>query len=260
MSQLPGLGTLLNVVAIVSGAAIGLLIGHRLPQRVRDLVTDVLGLATLLIGALSALDVTSDSLRSAVGSGFPVLIVLGSLLIGGFIGSFLKIEQRLETFGLWLRRTFVRRATASSDVAGQTDRQNRDSVRFVEGFVSASLLFCVGPLAILGAVNDGLGRGIEQLALKSVLDGFASMAFAASLGVGVMLSAIPVLIYQGLVTFLGYELGGVLTGAQIAALTATGGLMLIGIGIRLLGLKNIAVADMLPALVIAPLAVALVAR
>ena len=130
--------------------------------------------------------------------------------------------------------------------------------RFAEGFVTASLVFCVGPLAILGSISDGLGRGIDQLALKSVLDGFAAIAFAASLGPGVMASALIVLLYQGAFTLLGWSLGGVLGAAEVAALTATGGLLLAGISIRLLRLRPIPVGDLLPALVVAPVLVAVV--
>ncbi|MCX6459714.1 MAG: DUF554 domain-containing protein [Actinobacteria bacterium] len=268
MSSLPGLGTLINVAAIIIGSLIGLLIGHRLPARTRALVTDVLGLVTLLVGALSAAAVTSDALRVEVGAGIPVLIVLGSLLVGGILGSLWHVEARLERFGHWVRTKFAHRAlrehsdasNVNNDLDSTLVSADQDpNARFVEGFVTASLLFVVGPLAILGAISDGLGRGIDQLLLKSVLDGFASIAFAASLGVGVMLSALVVLIYQGLFTVLGVGLGSVLGEAQIAALTATGGLLLIGIGMRLLDIKAVPVADMLPALIIAPLAVSLAA-
>jgi len=125
--------------------------------------------------------------------------------------------------------------------------------RFINGFVDASLVFAIGPLAILGAFQDGTGQGIDQLALKSTLDGFASIAFAASLGWGVAFSAIPVGIWQGLLTVLAFGLGSVMSGAAIAALTATGGVLLLGVGLRLLNLRAVAVADMLPALIIAPL-------
>jgi uncharacterized membrane protein YqgA involved in biofilm formation len=125
-------------------------------------------------------------------------------------------------------------------------------VRFVEGFVTASLVYCIGPLGILGALSDGLGTGIDQLALKAVLDGFASIAFAATLGWGVAASALAVGVYQGLITLLGWSLGGVLGDAEIAAMTATGGLLLVGIALRLLRIRDIAVGDLLPALVVAP--------
>jgi uncharacterized membrane protein YqgA involved in biofilm formation len=124
--------------------------------------------------------------------------------------------------------------------------------KFITGFVNASLVFTIGPLAILGALSDGLGQGIEQLATKSILDGFASLAFAASLGWGVALSAIPVGIWQGLLTVLAFSLGSVMSAPVIAALTATGGVLLLGVGLRLLQLRQVAVGNMLPALVVAP--------
>ncbi|MDP9497716.1 MAG: DUF554 domain-containing protein, partial [Actinomycetota bacterium] len=131
--------------------------------------------------------------------------------------------------------------------------------RFVEGFVTASLVFCVGPLAVLGPLSDGLGRGIEQLALKSTLDGFASLAFAASLGWGVAASALSVAAVQGSLTVVGAVLGDLLPEAQIAALTATGGVLLLGVGLRLLAVKPVPVGDLLPALVCAPVLTAVVA-
>jgi uncharacterized membrane protein YqgA involved in biofilm formation len=130
--------------------------------------------------------------------------------------------------------------------------------RFIEGWLSATLLFCVGPLTILGSINDGLGRGIDQLVLKSVLDGFAAMAFASTFGIGVLFSAVSVAVVQGLLTVLGLVLGEFLPEAHIAALTATGGVMLAGIGLRLLRIRDVPVADMLPALLVAPLLTTLV--
>jgi uncharacterized membrane protein YqgA involved in biofilm formation len=162
-------------------------------------------------------------------------------VIGGVIGSLLRIEERVEGFGGWLQG----RVGRSSDDSGRA--------RFIEGFVDASLLFCIGPLAILGALSDGLGQGIDQLALKSVIDGFASIAFAASLGWGVAFSALTVGIVQGIFTLLGALVGSVLAASAIASITATGGILLIGVGLRLLRVTRLAVADLLPALIVAPL-------
>jgi uncharacterized membrane protein YqgA involved in biofilm formation len=125
--------------------------------------------------------------------------------------------------------------------------------KFITGFVNASLVFTIGPLAILGALSDGLGQGIEQLATKSILDGFASLAFAASLGWGVALSAIPVGLWQGLITVLAFSVGAVVSAPVISALTATGGVLLLGVGFRLLQIRQVAVGNMLPALIVAPL-------
>ena len=230
----PGFGTLVNVITVIVGSSIGLLLGHRLPQRTRDTVTDALGLVTLLIGALSAFQVNSQAMSGAVGSSAPVLIVLGSLLIGGIAGSLIDIERRLEGFGVWLQFRFKAKGSQA---------------RFVEAFVSSSLVFCVGPLTILGSLSDGLGLGTDQLLLKATLDGFASIAFAASLAVGVI---------QGSLTLVGVLVGDFLPDPHLAAITATGGLLLVGVGIRLLQLKAIPVGNLLPALVVAPLLVQLV--
>jgi uncharacterized membrane protein YqgA involved in biofilm formation len=335
----PGLGTVINVATVVVGALLGMAVGHRLPERTRSLVTDCLGLVTLLIAALSCVSVTDASLREAVGTGVPVLVVLGSLLMGGITGSLLRIEERLEglagTIQSWMarRRRFAGGDRAGGDRAGgdraggdraegdraegdpawgdraggdraegdraEGDRAEGDPAwgdrggggraggdrgwgdraggdragaatagntagdaaaddsprareRFIEGWLTASLLFCVGPLTILGSLSDGLGRGIEQLTLKAVLDGFAAMAFASSFGVGVLMSAVSVAVIQGLLTGVGVLLGSVLPDANIAALTATGGLMLVGISLRLLRIRDIPVANMLPALIVAP--------
>lgn len=238
----PGIGTLVNVLTILVGATVGVLVGHRLPQRTRDVVTDALGLVTLLIAAATAASVADPALVAAVGSSAPVLIVLGSLVLGGVVGSLLGVESALERFGAWLRGRLLR-----------SGGDRRDRERFVEGFVASSLLFCVGPLTILGSLSDGLGRGADQLFLKSALDGFAAIAFAASFGWGVAASALAVLAVQGTLTVAGLLLGDVLPDAHVAALGATGALLLVGVSIGLLRLRSIPVGDMLPALVMAPL-------
>ena len=240
-----GLGTLLNVVAIVAGAIIGTLLGDRLSTKTRNVVTDALGLMTLLVAGLSIIDITKPEFKDAVGPGMGVLIVLGSLILGGITGSLWRLEDRFESIGRKLKKSLNKRIKSQD-------------ANFVEGFVSASLLFVVGPLAILGSISDGLGKGIEQLALKSSLDFFASIAFAASLGIGVAFSALAVGIYQGLFTLLGLGLGDVLNEPQVIALTVTGGLLLVGVSFRLLKIKQLPVADLLPALFYAPILVALV--
>lgn len=238
---MPGLGTLVNVLAIVVGAAVGVAVGHRLPERTRDTVTDALGLLTLVIGALNIVAIRDDAFVALVGGSWTMFIVLGGVVIGGVIGSLLHIEGRLEQFAGWLQRVLSKNSSS------------QDRERFIEGFVTSSLLFCIGPLAILGALNDGLGNGIEQLTLKSALDMFAALAFAATLGWGVALSAVPVGIWQGFLTLMGVVAGSFLPDALIAAITATGGVLLLGIGLRLLHIRTIAVGDLLPALVVAPL-------
>ena len=241
-----GLGTVLNVMAILIGAGIGVLIGHRLPERTRRTVTDALGLVTLVIGGLNIASLTDEDYVAAVGGGGTLLVVLAALLIGGIGGSLLRIEDRLESFGAWLQGRFTRGEATES------------RARFVEGFVDASLVFCIGPLAVLGSLSDGLGQGIDQLALKSTLDGFASLAFAASLGWGVAASAIAVGVWQGLLTILGALLGTFMSAALIASLTATGGVLLLGVGLRLLNIRQVPVGDLLPALLMAPVITAVV--
>lgn len=242
-----GVGTVLNVATVLAGSGLGLLLGQRLPQRTREVVTDALGLVTLLAAALSAAAVLDEPLVAAVGRGGPVLVVLGSLLVGGIAGSLLRIEQRLESLGARLQ---------SGLAAGAGEKHARD--RFVQGFLTASLVFCVGPLTVLGPINDGLGRGIDQLVLKSTLDGFAAIAFTSSFGIGVAASAITVAVVQGGFTVLGIALGDVLPAAHVSALTATGGLLLVGIALRLLRVRQVPVGDLLPALLVAPLLTQLV--
>lgn len=224
-------------MTIIGGASIGVLVGNRMSVKTRVLLTDILGLVTLL-GAASALSgMWSPDFIQAFPKGWPLLVVLGSLLIGGLIGSALQLEDKLETLGEKLRKRF---------------KASKESP-FVEGFVSASLLFAIGPLAILGSISDGMSTGIDQLLLKSTLDFFAAMAFATSLGWGVAASAIPVGVYQGVWTLVGLGLGSILSGYQIAAMTIVGGLMLLCIALRLLKIKEVAVANLLPALAIAPI-------
>ncbi|MFC3998559.1 DUF554 domain-containing protein [Nocardiopsis sediminis] len=258
---MPGIGTLINVATIVAGAGIGLALGHRLPERTREITTVALGMVTLLVAALSAMEVTSAALVAAVGGSAPVLIVLASLLIGGIAGSLLRLEDRLADLGGLVRRLFTRSRVAVGAGGGPegTAAPQEGAHRFVEGFVSSSLVFVVGPLAILGAISDGLGNGIDQLALKATLDGFAAIAFAAGLGIGVMASAVPVLVYQGAFTVLGVALGNFLPEASVDALTATGGLLLVGVALRLLRIRSLPVADLLPALLVAPVLTAVVA-
>ncbi|KGA19376.1 hypothetical protein GM50_5810 [freshwater metagenome] len=235
--EFPGLGTLINVVTIIGGAAIGVLLGSKVSEKLRNLTTDILGLVTLLAAASALTPLWSAEYVDALPKGWALLVILGSLLIGALIGSALHLEEKLEILGEDLRKRF---------------RASKESP-FIEGFVSSSLLFAIGPLAILGSISDGMGTGIDQLVLKSILDFFAAMAFATSLGWGVAASAIPVGIYQGSWTLVGVGLGSILSGYQIAAMTVCGGLMLLSIALRLLKIKEVAVANLLPALAIAPL-------
>jgi uncharacterized membrane protein YqgA involved in biofilm formation len=241
-----GLGTILNVVAIVFGASIGVLIGNRLPEKMSRLLTDAMGLVVLVIGAMNLMALWDKDFVAAVTAAGTLLVVLASLIVGGITGSLLKIEERLENFGSWLQRK----------TSKETGGQSRE--KFIEGFVNASLLFTIGPMAVLGALSDGLGQGIETLALKSTLDGFTAIAFAAALGWGVAFSAIPVGIWQGILTVAAAFLGALMPAAVVASITATGGILLLATGLRVLQIRMISVAALLPALVAAPLITLLV--
>ena len=232
----PGVGTLINIATIITGASIGILLGSRMAIKTRILITDVLGLVVLLAAASALKPMWSNQYTLAFPKGAALLVVLGSLLIGGLVGSALGLEKKLDFLGENLRKKFK----ASKESA------------FIEGFVTAALLFAIGPLAILGSISDGMSTGVDQLLLKSALDFFAAMAFATSLGWGVAASALPVGIYQGIWTLIGLFLGQILNPYQIDAMSIVGGLMLIAIGLRLLNIKTIAVGNLLPALACAP--------
>lgn len=239
------MGTLINVLAILGGATLGVLLGNRLPEKMSRTLTDAMGLVVLVIGALNLFSLQDSDFVAAVGAAGTLLVVLGALLIGGIAGSLIGIDERLNQFGAWLQRKTSKAATG-------------DKERFIQGFVNASLLFTIGPMAVLGALQDGLGQGFDVLALKSTLDGFTAIAFAATLGWGVAFSALPVGIWQGLLYVMALFLGASLSQAVIAAITATGGILLLGTGLRVLQIRMVNVADLLPALVVAPLLVLLV--
>jgi len=237
-------GTLINVAAVLAGTALGTVLGARLPERIRETVMHSLGLVTLLVGADAGLQAFRPPLTEAAPRA-SVLIVMGSVLLGGIVGEAVGIERGLTRLGDALRARFGR---------GQS--------RFTEGFVVASLVFCVGPLTILGSLQDGLRGDYRLLAIKSLLDGFAALAFASALGWGVGFSALTIVVYQGGLTLAAAAVAGALTGpggdVLVAAVTAVGGVMIIGIGLRLLDLRQVRVANLLPALVLSPAAFAVV--
>jgi uncharacterized protein len=237
-----GLGTVINVCTIVAGSLLGLLVGSRFKENTRNLITSTLGFITLLAAVDSIKNVWNTNLVSAFPRGWTILVILFSLLIGALIGSWLGLEDRLESLGISLKNRLDKNGSSP----------------FVEGFVAASLLFVIGPMAILGSISDGMGNGIDQLVLKSILDGITSIAFAASLGWGVAVSALPVGIYQGLWTGVGLFLGSVLPEYQILTMTAVGGILLLGISFRLIKIAQIQVGNLLPALFLAPIFAALV--
>ena len=243
-----GFGTFFNIATILIGTLLGTLLGSKLSEKTSRTVTDSLGLITIVLGGLNLMSLSDKEYVGAVTGPGTFFIVIFAILFGGIIGSLLKIEDRLEGFGGWLQSRF------SKKNQGSESRQ-----RFITGYVDASLIFAIGPMAILGSMSDGLGSGADTLVVKSILDGFASIAFAASLGWGVGASAITVGIWQGLLTAIAYFGGAGIPVAMVSSITATGGILMLGIGLRLLNLRKVAVADMLPALVLAPLFTWLVA-
>jgi uncharacterized membrane protein YqgA involved in biofilm formation len=232
-----GTGTLINVGTVLAGTAIGVTVGERMPARVQERVLAGLGLVTLVIGVGLALTWSGpDTTRQTP------LYVLGGILLGGMAGEALRLEDRLERLG-----AAVQRRVAPGE--GST---------VAEGFVTASLLFCVGSLTIVGSIQDGLTGDYSTLATKAVLDGFAAVALASTLGWGVGLAAVTVLVVQGGLTLGAGLFDDVLRGEALAALTSAGGVTIIGIALRLLQLRDVRVANYLPALVIAPALVGLV--
>jgi len=231
-------GTLLNVVTVLIGTTVGLLLGARMPTRMQGSLTTGLGLYTLVLGVSMAIRIFTDPGADAGDN----LAVLTALLSGVAIGELLRLHDRLEQLGGWFQ-----------DRLSRSDRPSRIS----EGFVTASLVFCVGPLTIIGSLDNGLRGDITLLAVKSLLDGVGSIAFAAALGPGVYLSALTVLVVQGGIAAGAFLLRDVMDSATILAVSATGGVILLGVGLRLLELKAVRVANFLPALVLAPLFVRL---
>jgi len=214
-------GTLVNTSTVLLGSTLGLLIGSKLPDRIKNMVMHALGLSTLLIG-----------LKMAFKTG-NILFVIASLAAGGIIGELLKLEERLESLGEFIKR-----------------KVKSESSTFVLGFVTSSLIFCSGPMTIVGSIQDGIAGDTSLLYAKSLMDGFAAMIFASSLGAGVIFSSLTVLIFQGALTILGSRLSFLLQPAVLDELVATGGLIIVGIGIYLLGIKKLKVGNFLPALVI----------
>lgn len=233
------IGTLLNTATVVAGTLVGRLLGGRLPARVQETQMAAIGLVTLALGAQNALTVF------AAGHGpAEFLAALLAVLVGGWIGEALNLHDRMNALG--------RIAEARFTKPGANDDGN-----FARAFVTTSLLFCVGPLTVLGCFDDGLRGDMTKLAVKSVLDGVSSAAFAAALGWGVLLSAVTVLVVQGALTLAAGLLRPVLSNAMVGAMTGAGGIMLLGLGLNLLGLTKTRIASLLPALVLAPLFLAL---
>jgi uncharacterized membrane protein YqgA involved in biofilm formation len=232
-------GTFINVAAIIIGGLIGIFFGRRLSDNIKNTLIAGMGLFTTAIGFQMFLKTEKP------------LVVLGALIIGALLGEWWKIEEKVRALGIWLEK----------QVTGSSEGK---SSRFIVGFLSASMLFCTGPMAVLGSISDGLRGDYLTLSIKSVLDGFISIAFASTLGMGVAFSALPVLAYQGSINLLAGRLDAIISVSMMNELTATGGILLMGVGIsRILEIKKIRVGNFLPAIVIAPLLVyilSLVAR
>ncbi len=224
-------GTLINIAGVLIGGALGTRIGSRLPERVSQTVVAGLGLFTMGFGLQMFLKTQN------------ALVAAGSLLIGALLGEWWQIEEGLKRFGGWLEKRF-----AGNQPGAETP--------FIKGFLTASLVFCIGPMAILGSIQDGLRGDYQVLAVKSLLDAFASMAFASSLGIGVVFSVIPLLVYQGGISLLAAQVQAVVTTSMMNEMSAVGGLILMALAISsLLEIKHIRAGNYLPALMIAPLLV-----
>jgi uncharacterized membrane protein YqgA involved in biofilm formation len=226
-------GTLLNIATVLIGTTLGLLVGRRMPERMQQSLTAGLGLFTLAIGLSMALRIFNDPIVQPGDD----LAILAALLLGVAGGELLRISDGLDALGGWFQH--------------RLSRGERPS-RIAEAFVTASLVFCVGPLTILGSLDNGLTGDITLLAVKSLLDGVASIAFAAALGAGVYLSAGTVLVVQGGIAAGAFLLRDVMDPITVLAVGALGGLILLGVGTRLLEIKRLRVANFLPGLVIAP--------
>ncbi|HHY87470.1 MAG TPA: DUF554 domain-containing protein [Chloroflexi bacterium] len=223
-------GTLINVALVVVGSLLGMLIGARLSEDLKRSVISVLGLFCLGFGIKLFIE-TQNS-----------MVVVTSLLIGVLLGEWWQIEKGIQNLGVWLEHRLNRSHESGSDGS-----------RFVKGFFVSSLLFCVGPMAILGSIQDGLTGDYQTLAIKAILDGFASLAFASSLGLGVMFSAGPIFIYQGAITLLAAQVNALVTETMMVEITAVGGVLLMGIAVsNLLEIRQIRVGNFLPALLAAP--------
>ena len=223
-----GLGTIINTATVLAGGGLGLLIGNRIPDRIRVIIVQVIGLVTIAIG-----------LRDVMNTDNMVFPLVG-MVLGAIIGELLRIENRLEDLGEILRRKFTKSESES---------------KFVTGFVTATLLFCVGPLTILGAIEDASGKTPQLYIIKGTLDGFMMIIFSALYGVGAIFSAASVFFIQGSLTLFGTSLDTLLTDRMRLELFSAGGIAVLAIGLNLLEIKRIRLGSLLPGLVITPLLV-----
>ncbi|HWQ08126.1 MAG TPA: DUF554 domain-containing protein [Holophaga sp.] len=236
---MPGIGTLVNAAAIIVGASSGLCFGRLIPERIRTTTMYAIGLAVFAMGMQMALDPRIDQTRIPYHGPLPyhpnLLIVIGGMVTGSIIGELLHIERRMESLGAYLHR-FMPKGSA----AGDTGSHN-----LLEGFMTASLMYCVGAMAVIGPIEDAAGNA-HVLYVKALLDGIGSIMLASSLGIGVALSALPLLVYQGAITLAARAVAPCLTLPVLATLTSAGGLLIAAIGLDLTGIRRLPVGNMLP--------------
>lgn len=243
---MPGIGVIVNVVAVLVGTAIGLVFGRLISERFRTIAFAAIGLAVMVIGATIALGGLRSLGETEIGN-YSAIVLVGALVVGSLLGEALRIEERLERFGLWLQEKTYRTPMLAP---GKADQPGEKGHTLVEGFVTASLLFCTGAMTVLGSLQDGLGDP-SLLYLKAVLDGIASIALAATLGAGVALSVIPIIVLQGGIALGAGALEPFITPAVIAAIEAVGGALILAIGLDLTQIKRLPVGNMLPAVFLA---------
>jgi uncharacterized membrane protein YqgA involved in biofilm formation len=238
----PGAGVIVNVIAVLIGTAIGLAFGRVITERFRRIAFAALGLSTFGIGATMVIGglIKAD----AANSKYSVLILVGSLVIGGLVGEAIGVEALLERFGQWLRKMAYRVPFFAA--SGEGEHQ------MVEGFVAASLLYCVGTMTVIGSLQDGLGMP-DLLYLKALLDGIASIALASTLGIGVGFSVIPILLAQGGIALGAHRLQPFLTPAVVREMSTVGGTLILAIGMDLMDVKRLPVGNLMPAVFVAGL-------
>jgi uncharacterized membrane protein YqgA involved in biofilm formation len=250
---MPGSGVIVNVVAVLAGSAVGLLFGRVISERFRTIAFSAIGLAVIVIGAVISIGGLADLGDTHLGD-YAALVLVGSLVVGSLLGEALRIEYWLERFGQWLQERTYRVPVLAP---GKADQPGEKGHTLVEGFVTASLLFCTGAMTVLGSLQDGLGDP-SLLYLKALLDGVAAIALATTLGAGVALSVIPIIVLQGGIALGAGALEPYVTPAVIASIEAVGGALILAIGLDLTGIKRLPVGNMLPAIVVgATLALAL---
>ncbi len=242
-------GVAINVIAILVGSAAGLLFGRTITDRFRTIAFSAIGVSTFVIGMSMAISGLADMGRTEMGD-YAILVFIGSLIAGSILGEALRIEYWLERFGRWLQDISYRAPFLSTAPKISSDEPGEKGHTLVEGFVTASLLFCVGAMTVLGSIQDGLGDH-QLLYVKSLLDGFAALFLSSTLGVGVALSIIPVIIIQGGLAIGAHGLEPLMTNSVITSISATGGALILAIGLDLLGIKRLPVGNMLPAIIIA---------